>query len=874
MSWLLSYLLVYITGGVTFIPLLTFLIWYCSKTVPTSEEGQHKVKMAHRELKSQKKGNPNGYSEFKVNEFQYRSDLNVDTVFSGWLTVTDEHYKLPQVHPDHYKSSATFSGSAKMADSGTNENGFIKMVRDIGSQDSGEGSNDTPSDIDSKQLKQVRKKNRFYAVLKHGNLFLYPDASEKNVQHVIVMNNYFVSIWPHNVTEGRLFTKSTSICLLKRSIGKHMDDGSIIEKPFTEKELIYLFQHSGSNTVVPAGTYFLYADTNVKKEDWYFALLRATSLAQADQNDPEDLLNPRVSAKPLFFNTADMIDLIQTINSTESQVTTMWINAIAGRLFLSVYQTAQFKAFIRMKLEEKLQKIRTPGFLDELQVGHIDVGHSAPFITSPKLKQLLPDGTLVVSFIADYSGEMCVEISTKVVLNLGSHFKEREIDVNLRVTLKRLYGPMKVYVKPPPSDRLWYCYESMPKMDLDIEPVVSSRSVNYNVITNMIEKKFREAIQSSLVYPFMDDFVFFRPTDEIFRGGIWDPSPVKRIKRHDHKQVQDQNTENKINEGNNEDRVSVFESVEDERVDDASSARLKFPSTLRNTRRITPKTSSSSFSVLNVSPRRLSSISTAEYNGSQEEKSDLSIAATQIKNGVSNSVSKFKSWYSKKTSGSSYSTNEVKLAPQMISNRRKRGSSASSSPSIKSKAFERQFGAYPPSSPGISRPEMFISERMRTGRQMNADSSYSGQQTQGVSTAVEQIKDESLNRRLPSLPSDSSESVESEGIHDSTEEENQEKNYSVEEDQQDNVEQTSSTSTSKSSTTSKSSELNNVESLLSGKESVRSDIPKSPAENGNAKVIQDDSKTAVEAASNPPELPVRTRTLSRKPPPQLPPRSN
>ena len=63
-------------------------------------------------------------------------------------------------------------------------------------------------------------------------------------------------------------------------------------------------------------------------------------------------------------------------------------------------------------------------------------------------------------------------------------------------------------LKPPPSGRFWYCYELDPIVNFKIEPLLSSRTLNFNFITNSIEKKFKEAIKESLVYPFWDDIVF------------------------------------------------------------------------------------------------------------------------------------------------------------------------------------------------------------------------------------------------------------------------------------------------------------------------------------------------------------------------------
>lgn len=64
------------------------------------------------------------------------------------------------------------------------------------------------------QVRQSLKKHRYFGVLKHGNLFLYKDQTIKDVKHVIVLGNYFVSIWPRNLPEPLLFTKYTAIALI------------------------------------------------------------------------------------------------------------------------------------------------------------------------------------------------------------------------------------------------------------------------------------------------------------------------------------------------------------------------------------------------------------------------------------------------------------------------------------------------------------------------------------------------------------------------------------------------------------------------------------------------------------------------------------
>lgn len=351
------------------------------------------------------------------------------------------------------------------------------------------------------QVRQSLKKHRYFGVLKHGNLFLYKDQTIKDVKHVIVLGNYFVSIWPRNLPEPLLFTKYTAIALINVN------------------KLSNLNQQSNK---APSGSFFIYCDTNSDKEDWYFALIRGTKLESSNTSSSIPAsLSPQKYAQTLHFSTKEMINLIQALYSSEGHLQTKWMNALIGRWFLAIKDTKFFENYIFTKLSKKLNKIKKPGFFDEFQITDIQPGGSAPFFTYPSLKEINPDGTLVISAHVSYNGGLSVTIATKLDLTFGTKFTTREVDLVLKISLVNLEGPMLIKLKPPPSNRFWYCYEVEPTLNFQIEPILSSKSLNYSFITSTIEKKFREAVKESLVMPYWDDIEFFNTEHELYRGGIW-----------------------------------------------------------------------------------------------------------------------------------------------------------------------------------------------------------------------------------------------------------------------------------------------------------------------------------------------------------------
>ncbi|AGO10560.1 AaceriABR107Wp [[Ashbya] aceris (nom. inval.)] len=450
-----SFVISYLLGGLTFFPLFALAVFYMASNPKGSGRGRatEPVVMATCD------------PDFKVGELEEQK--GVDAFKKGWVYVTNKYY---------YHTSELQSVASPERDT--------LPTRD-----------------------KMKRKKKFYAVLKHGNLFLYKsDAPNTDVFQVIVLKNSFVTVWPRDnraeLSDASLFTNRTCISICKNGKAYLDDDGKL--------------QFRAGGTTGPADQYFVYVDNNVDKEDWYFALINASKISSSGTP-----LDPARSANTAHLKTKDILYLIQTVNSTEGQFATKWLNTLISRLFLSLQQTEMLNDWLLEKVHKKLTKINKPGFLDDFKIEHIDVGNSAPMITNPKLLEFAPEGKTKIRFNLVYRGNLSLIISTKVNINLGSRFKSREVAIELAMTVRELEGPMILLVKPPPSNRVWYAFESEPLLNLDIEPVVSTRQLSSNMIINVLKSKFKEALRESIVLPYMDDMVFYPTQNEIYRGGIW-----------------------------------------------------------------------------------------------------------------------------------------------------------------------------------------------------------------------------------------------------------------------------------------------------------------------------------------------------------------
>ncbi|SCU89905.1 LAME_0E06106g1_1 [Lachancea meyersii CBS 8951] len=461
MTSLTTFLYVYLFGGVTF-PLIVLYVLF--RAAP--EAGKPAARAPELLVPEVDPG-------FKLGELEETKGVRV--LKRGWLTVTIKYY----YH-------------------------FSELLQT-------EDGNDNMPTRD-----KLKRKHRFYAVLKHGNLFLYKDdAPDASVAHVIVLKDSFVSLWPRTVhneaPDATLFTKKMCIAIFRHGAA-HVNEKGRLE--------ITTQLHSSERL----DHFFVYVSNSVEKEDWYYALVNASKVSKPTPNSSasEYELSPNVSAKAAHLNTRDMLYLIQNLNSNEGQLTTKWLNALIGRLFLGLQQTEALSEYLRDKVYKKLTKINKPGFLDDFVIDRIDVGNAAPLFTHPALKELTPAGLTKIGFHVFYKGGLSLIVSTKANINLGSRFKPREVTLNLSITVKEISGPVIVLIKPPPSNRIWYSFETEPFIDLDVEPIVSTKQLSYNMVTNAIKSKFREAIRESLVMPYMDDIAYYKTTTDLYRGGIWE----------------------------------------------------------------------------------------------------------------------------------------------------------------------------------------------------------------------------------------------------------------------------------------------------------------------------------------------------------------
>src|ERR1700733_2925910 len=298
---------------------------------------------------------------------------------------------------------------------------------------------------------------------------LYDDSEQLEVRYVISLEYHEVSVYngvEDVIPEGELWIKRNAICLTRRPITIGVNASSL---PF------YLFSENMS-----------------EKEDFYFALLK---------NQEKNSIYGEIAPSPQSFDTKHIISLVQKLHSSEEHLQTRWLNALIGRLFLALYKTPEVEELLRRKLTKKISRVKKPNFITKISLQKIQTGEGGPFITNPRLKDLTIDGDCVVEADVNYSGNFRIEIAATARIDLGKRIGAREVELVLAVVCNKLEGRGLMKIKPPPSNRLWFTFETMPKIEMTIEPIVSSRQITYSLILRTIENRIREVIAETIVLP-------------------------------------------------------------------------------------------------------------------------------------------------------------------------------------------------------------------------------------------------------------------------------------------------------------------------------------------------------------------------------------
>jgi hypothetical protein len=71
------------------------------------------------------------------------------------------------------------------------------------------------------------------------------------------------------------------------------------------------------------------------------------------------------------------------------------------------------------------------------------------------------------------------------------HFLHPQVPLSLAIKITSVRGVLRIHLKPPPSDQLWFGFTSMPELEWDMESSVGDRKITNNHIASLIGNRIK-----------------------------------------------------------------------------------------------------------------------------------------------------------------------------------------------------------------------------------------------------------------------------------------------------------------------------------------------------------------------------------------------
>ncbi|PON96811.1 hypothetical protein TorRG33x02_075150 [Trema orientale] len=76
-----------------------------------------------------------------------------------------------------------------------------------------------------------------------------------------------------------------------------------------------------------------------------------------------------------------------------------------------------------------------------------------------------------------------------------------QVPISLAIRVASLRGTLRVHIKPPPSDQLWFAFTSMPEIDFSLDSAVGDHKISSGHIALFLISRIKGAIHETLVLP-------------------------------------------------------------------------------------------------------------------------------------------------------------------------------------------------------------------------------------------------------------------------------------------------------------------------------------------------------------------------------------
>ncbi|KAI3783713.1 hypothetical protein L1987_42799 [Smallanthus sonchifolius] len=217
---------------------------------------------------------------------------------------------------------------------------------------------------------------------------------------------------------------------------------------------------------------------------------------------------------------------------------------LISRLFFDAKSNMDLRSSIQAQIQRVLSTARTPSYVGEIICTGVNPGMVPPYIHGMRVVPSDLKEVVAMELDIEYYGGAVLDIETRLevqelqnpdsksvddvttdLLEGFEYFGEQlELNEQTNQTMEHkddekrrlgkfsyfclkfcwvttLRGTLRVHIKPPPSDQIWFGFTSMPDVDFSLESAVGDHKITSGHIALFIISKFKAAIRETMVLP-------------------------------------------------------------------------------------------------------------------------------------------------------------------------------------------------------------------------------------------------------------------------------------------------------------------------------------------------------------------------------------
>jgi len=309
-----------------------------------------------------------------------------------------------------------------------------------------------------------------------------------------------------------------------------------------------------------ARTVWLFAMSGPAKEAWFVSLLSCCRRLNSSTDGATDAIRAEMEEFTAYTQAVKSYRDESMRRDAKSKGTVSAgagaagaaINALGSRLLFDMFRDERWQTEQTEKLVNKLNNAPgTPKFVGAFEITHIDFGTTVPQFISARVPSLASssapwDGadmpgrgySQALELDVEYIGKATMTVQTRVDLSKYAQDMENEAasqkksglddiarslssirsmaareaakvvaslsdtlsatPLRFKLTLKKCQGVMRIWIPPPPGDRLWWGLIKEPDIELDIIPELGEAGISHEGIASKVSQFLRNLFVADL----------------------------------------------------------------------------------------------------------------------------------------------------------------------------------------------------------------------------------------------------------------------------------------------------------------------------------------------------------------------------------------